>query len=59
MGQRNIDSTNNYRSTRIHTNPYLECNLKKLSGSDNVGTLQRSVLLGTANILRKVLSNKD
>ena len=34
----------------------LECNLKKLGISYNVGTLQKSVLLGTANILRKVLS---
>ena len=34
----------------------LECNLKK---SCNVGTLQKSVLLGTANILRKVLSIKQ
>ena len=36
----------------------LECNLKKLGISYNVGTLQKSVLLGTANILRKVLSIK-
>ena len=32
----------------------LECNLKK-----NVETLQKSVLLGTVNILRKVLSIKQ
>ena len=38
---------------------YLECNLKKLGISYNVGTLQKSVLLGTANILRKVLSIKQ
>ena len=37
----------------------LECNLKKLGISYNVGTLQKSVLLGTANILRKVLSIKQ
>ena len=36
----------------------LECNLKKLGMSYNVGTLQKSVLLGTASILRKVLSVK-
>ena len=36
----------------------LECNLNKLGISYNVGTLQKSVLLGTANILRKVLSIK-
>ena len=37
----------------------LECNLKKLGMSHNVGTLQKLVLLGTANILRKVLSIKQ
>ena len=37
----------------------LECNLKKLGISYNVETLQKSVLLGTANILRKVLSIKQ
>ena len=37
----------------------LECNLNKLGISYNVGTLQKSVLLGTANILRKVLSIKQ
>ena len=37
----------------------LECNLKKLGISYNVGTLQKSVLLGAANILRKVLSIKQ
>ena len=37
----------------------LECNLQKLGISYNVGTLQTSVLLGTANILRKVLSIKQ
>ena len=37
----------------------LECNLKKLDISYNVETLQKSVLLGTANILRKVLSIKQ
>ena len=36
----------------------LECNLNKLDISYNVGTLQKSGLLGTANILRKVLSIK-
>ena len=36
----------------------LECNLKKLGISYNVGTLQ-SVLRGTANILGKVLSIKQ
>ena len=34
----------------------LECNLKKLGISYNAETLQKSVLLGTAKILRKVLS---
>ena len=37
----------------------LECNLKKLGISYNVGTLQKSVLRGTANIIRKVLSIKQ
>ena len=37
----------------------LECNLKKLGISYSIGTLQKSVLLGTANILRKVLSSKQ
>ena len=38
----------------------LECNLKKLGISYHVGTLQKSVLLRTANNLRKVLlNNKD
>ena len=37
----------------------LECNLKKLDISYNVETLQKSVLLGTANILRKILSIKQ
>ena len=37
----------------------LECNLKNLDISYNVETLQKSVLLGTANILRKVLSIKQ
>ena len=37
----------------------LECNLNKLGISYNVGALQKSVLLGTANILRKVLSIKQ
>ena len=37
----------------------LECNLIKLGISYNVGALQKSVLLGTANILRKVLSIKQ
>ena len=37
----------------------LECNLKKLDIPCNVETLQKSVLLGTANILRKVLSIKQ
>ena len=37
----------------------LECNLKKLGISYNAETLQKSVLLGTANILRKVLSIKQ
>ena len=37
----------------------LECNLKKLDISYNVETLQKSVLLGTANIPRKVLSTKQ
>ena len=37
----------------------LECNLEKLGMFYNVGTLQKSVLLGTANILRKVLSIKQ
>ena len=36
----------------------LERDLKKLDTSYNVETLQKSVLLGTANILRKVLSIK-
>ena len=34
----------------------LECNLKKLGISYNAGTFQKSVLKGTANILRKVIS---
>ena len=37
----------------------LEYNLKNLGISYNVGTLQKSVLLGIANILRKVLSIKQ
>ena len=37
----------------------LECNLQKLGMSCNVGTLENFVLLGTANILRKVLSIKQ
>ena len=37
----------------------LECNLKKLDISYDVETLKKSVLLGTANILRKVLSIKQ
>ena len=37
----------------------VECNLKKLGISYNLGTLQKSVLLGTANILRKVISIKQ
>ena len=37
----------------------LECNLKKLDIPYNVETLQKSVLLGTASILRKVLSIKQ
>ena len=37
----------------------LKCNLKRLGISYKVGTLQKSVLLGTANILRKVLSIKQ
>ena len=37
----------------------LECNLKNLGISYNVGTLQKSVLLGIANILRKALSIKQ
>ena len=37
----------------------LECNLKKLGILYNVGTLQKSVLRGTANILGKVLSIKQ
>ena len=37
----------------------IECNLKKLGISYNVVTLQKSVLLGTVNILRKVLSIKQ
>ena len=37
----------------------LERNLKKLDISPNLGTLQKSVLLGTATIIRKVLSIKQ
>ena len=37
----------------------LEYNLEKLGISYNVETLQKSILLGTANILRKVLSIKQ
>ena len=37
----------------------LKCNMKKLGMPYNVGTLQKSVLLGTAKILRKVLSIKQ
>ena len=33
----------------------IECNLKKLGVSYNIGILQKSVLPGTANILRKAL----
>ena len=36
-----------------------ECNLRKLVISYNLGILQKSVSLGTANILRKVLSIKQ
>ena len=38
---------------------YLECNFEKLGISYNVETLQKSVLLGNANILRKVLPIKQ
>ena len=58
MGQRNINSTNNYRSIGSIPNN-LECNLKKLGISYNVRTLQKFVFLGTTNILRKVLSIKE
>ena len=37
----------------------LECNLKKLDISYNIETLQKSVLLGTTNILRKVIFIKQ
>ena len=37
----------------------IECCSEKLGISYNVGTLQKSVLLGTAEILRKVLSIKQ
>ena len=37
----------------------LECNMNKLGISYIAGTLQKSVLIGTANILRKVLSIKQ
>ena len=37
----------------------LECNLKKLGILYNLEILQKSVLLGIANILRKVLSIKQ
>ena len=37
----------------------LECNLKELDISYNVETLQKSVLPGATNILRKVLSIKQ
>ena len=37
----------------------LECNFKKLVISYDLGTLQKSVLLGTVNILRKALSIKQ
>ena len=37
----------------------LERNLKKLDISSNLGTLQKSVLLGTVTIIRKVLSIKQ
>ena len=37
----------------------LDCNLKKLGKSYNVGTLQKFVLLGIANIMRNVLSIKQ
>ena len=37
----------------------LECNLKKLGISYNVGTLQKFFLPGTANIIRNVLSIKQ
>ena len=37
----------------------LKCNLRKLGISYNIGTLQKPVLLRTANILRKVLSIKQ
>ena len=37
----------------------LECNLRKLGISYNVRILKRSVLLGTAKILRKAVSVKQ
>ena len=37
----------------------LKCNLKEIDISHNVGTLQKPVSLGTANIPRKVLSIKQ
>ena len=37
----------------------LECNLNKLGISYNVGILQESVLLRTANIVKKLLSIKQ
>ena len=36
----------------------LECSLKNIGISYNGGSLEKSVLLGTVNILRKVLSIK-
>ena len=39
--------------------PYEKCNLKKIGVSYSKKTLQKSVLLGTANILKKVLSIKQ
>ena len=54
----NNNNTDHYRSTGIHTKR-LGMQLKKNLKTYNVETLQKSVLLGTANILRKVLSIKQ
>ena len=55
MGQRNVNS-NNIIGALGSIPKDSECYLEKLGISYSVGTLPKSVLLGTANILRNVLS---
>ena len=54
----NINSTNHYRSTRIHT-IRLRMQLEKIRHIVQCRNFKKSVLLGTGNILRKVLSIKQ